>query len=105
MKGYVIQLVSDVDDAQCMVECVRNPKCKSYNIHPEERKCKLNSKALVDGISLTDDPGWFYKSTDYNQTSVRITLTGIMSQATIIRLQNEVFCTEQYYCATLVSEG
>ena len=71
LKGHVIWKDDGLDDIACMVKCVEHPKCRSYNINKEFLKCELNSKALGDlQVVLTSEPGWLYKSTDYNNTLV-----------------------------------
>ena len=69
--GNVISRHYNTNDIQCIVLCVQNQKCRSYNVNEAKLICELNNKALADnGTQLTDDTEWLYKSTDYNNLFV-----------------------------------
>eukprot|EP00795_Rhopilema_esculentum_P014840 gene14840-5958_t len=71
LQGSLLATIQGIHDADCTLECVKHPKCKSYNIQNVTAVCELNSKiAGENGSSLVQRPGWVYKSTDYNQTEV-----------------------------------
>ena len=71
LQGSLLSTIQGIHDADCTLECVKHPKCKSYNIQNSTAVCELNSKiAGENGSSLVQRPGWVYKSTDYNQTEV-----------------------------------
>ena len=60
-----------LQDIQCMVKCVENVKCRSYNTNTKDGRCEINGKALFDnGITLSTASDWLYKSTNYNSTLV-----------------------------------
>ena len=65
-----------LQDTQCMVKCVKNVKCRSYNTNRKDGRCEVNGKALVDnGTILNADSDWVYKSTDYSLNVVCEDLT------------------------------
>ena len=71
--GHVLISFHGLNDTQCMVKCVKNVKCRSYNIHRKDEKCEISGKALGDtNTTLKTASGWVYKSTDYNSTLVRV---------------------------------
>ena len=71
LKGYGIATHENVNDIKCTVKCVEHYKCRSYDFNANDRRCQLNSKAFGDkDTELIDSPGWYYKSTDYNNTLV-----------------------------------
>ena len=71
LMGYGIATHENMNDIKCTVKCVEHYKCRSYNFNVNDRRCHLNSKAFGDkDTKLTDSPGWYYKSTDYNNTLV-----------------------------------
>ena len=71
LKGCLLSEISNMTDVECMVKCVKELACKSYNINRSRKICQLNSKALGEpGVVLSSMPGWVYKSTDYNATLV-----------------------------------
>ena len=71
LQGSLLATIQGIYDADCTLECVKHPKCKSYNIQNSTAVCELNSEiAGANGSSLVQRPGWVYKSTDYNQTEV-----------------------------------
>ena len=72
LMGHVLMSFNGLMDVQCMIKCIENSKCRSYNTNTNG-KCEINKKALVDnGTSLTTDSDWVYKSTDYSSTLVCI---------------------------------
>ena len=73
LKGYGIATHENMNDIKCTVKCVEHYKCRSYDFNANDRRCQLNSKAFGDkDTELIDSPGWYYKSTDYNNTLVSI---------------------------------
>ena len=64
---HVLVFFNGLQDTQCMVKCVKNVKCRSYNTNRKDGRCEINGKALVDnGTILKADPDWVYKSTNYS---------------------------------------
>ena len=62
-----------IDADTCRFECVRDPRCKSYNFNQIEGTCELNnrsSKDPTDDVLTETQHGWTYFSTLYNQTMV-----------------------------------
>ena len=60
-----------LQDTECMVKCVENEKCRSYNTNKKDGRCEINGKALADsGAILETDSNWVYKSTDYSSKLV-----------------------------------
>ena len=73
--GHLIRIDNGLNDVQCMAKCIEHAKCRSYNIQRDRQICELNDKAFGDvNTQLTDKPGWVYKSTDYNNKLVILTL-------------------------------
>ena len=71
LVGDVLMSFSALEDTQCMVKCIENAKCRSYNTNKEDGRCEINGKALVDnGTKLVTDTNWVYKSTNYSSTLV-----------------------------------
>lgn len=71
LKSHVLMTFTGLKDFQCMIKCVENARCRSYNTNANDGGCEINGKALIDsGTSLTSDADWTYKSTDYNTTLV-----------------------------------
>lgn len=80
LKGSIIATHHGVTDISCMIKCVENQKCRSYNIDRASGECQLNSKVFGDADSvLSDGNGWLYKSTDYNETLVSCNLAALFS--------------------------
>ena len=71
LTGNVLASFYGLQDTQCMVKCVENEKCRSYNINVKDGTCEVNGKASADnGAILKTDPDWVYKSTDYSSNLV-----------------------------------
>ena len=69
--GNVLMSFNGLQDTQCMIKCIENAKCRSYNTNKEDGRCEINGKAMVDnGTVLATDTNWVYKSTDYSSTLV-----------------------------------
>ena len=69
--GNVLMSFNGLRDTQCMMTCIKNVRCHSYNTNRNDGRCEINGKALVDnGTVLVTDPNWMYKSTDYSSTLV-----------------------------------
>eukprot|EP00794_Sanderia_malayensis_P017390 gene17390-19132_t len=100
LQGHVIMEERNTDNVQCTQKCVEQPKCRSYNLNIDEKICQLNSKALIDNnTSLIQQPGWVYRSTDYNYT-----LVGVVCE-TLNPCQPGILCRETcdspfYECVT-----
>ncbi len=73
LKNNLIRKATTTNQQQCVVECVRNNKCKSinYNLEGGTSNCELNAnikqKALDDFKSKA---GWRYLSTNYDTRKV-----------------------------------
>ena len=64
---HVLMSFNGLQDTECMVKCVKNEKCRSYNTNRKDGRCEINGKALADsGTLLKTDPNWVYKSTNYS---------------------------------------
>ena len=73
---HVLASFSSLQDTQCMVKCIENAKCRSYNTNRKDGRCEINGKALADnGAILKADSDWVYKSTDYSLNLVCEDLT------------------------------
>lgn len=71
LNGYLLREISGIDDIECTKKCVKEPRCKSYNIHSGRKICQLSYKTTRDrGVVLSVAHGWVYKSTNYNKTKV-----------------------------------
>ena len=71
LSDHVLKKYKGLDEEQCMIKCVEQRKCRSYNLNAKEKLCELNSKAHVDnGTVLDDETDWIYKSTDYDNRLV-----------------------------------
>ena len=71
LKGYLIRKDEGLNHVQCMVKCIEHAECRSYNTNGHLQMCELNTKAFGDaGTTLSDEPGWVHKSTDYSNKLV-----------------------------------
>ena len=59
LEGHVITLERHVSEAwKCMVYCLTEKTCASYNYHPHSKVCELNrSTASRDPASVRERPG------------------------------------------------
>jgi len=71
LTGSVISRHYDTTDVQCMILCIQNGKCRSYNMQRTKLICELNGNSLADnGAKLSDDIEWLYRSTNYSSPLV-----------------------------------
>ena len=71
LLGHVLMSFNGLNDVLCMIKCIENAKCRSYNINTKDGRCEISRKALVDtGTALTIDSDWNFKTTDYKTTLV-----------------------------------
>ena len=71
LRGHSIHAFSNTDDTQCMVKCIENHSCRSYNIQRDKKLCEVNDKSYEDNqTALVQKDGWIYKSTDYSSNKV-----------------------------------
>ena len=59
LRGHVITLEPHVSEAwKCMVYCLTEKTCVSFNYHPESKACELNSNtASRDPHNMSERPG------------------------------------------------
>jgi len=71
LLDHVLMSFNGLQDTECMVKCVENEKCRSYNTNRKDGRCEINGKALADsGTLLKTDPNWVYKSTNYSSNLI-----------------------------------
>ncbi len=77
LTNSLITQISTRDQQECVVECVRHEKCKSFNYKIEgvDENCELNGNIKENAEdNFKAETGWIYFSTNYNTTKVKIPL-------------------------------
>ncbi len=75
LTNNLIGGITTNDQQGCIIECVRNNRCKSFNYQKrqtaENQNCELNGDIKENAEeSFEQKAGWVYMATNYNTTKV-----------------------------------
>ena len=69
--GNTIATFNNMKEEECEMACISNDLCKSINVDNSGDICHLNDKLDGDNdVIFISQPGWSYKSTDYQDPLV-----------------------------------
>ena len=93
LQGYVINEFMEVGLHECYEHCMFDKRCKSINIDISEYgTCQLNgasSHDSMDNVTLTKNPNWIFKSTNYSDLKV--------GKSFFISIRSALFYREYYF--------
>ena len=74
LTGHVLETYNNLNADECENKCIEHRLCKSINTRNSNgANCQLNSKTNenpFDNVTLAENIGWEYKTTDYNARNV-----------------------------------
>ena len=81
LQGHVIDQFNDVELHECYEYCMYDNRCKSINVEISEYGiCQLNNASShdsMDNVSLTSNVNWIFRSTNYSDLKVIISVLSL----------------------------